>query len=209
MLSLNDSNERGMCNKTAQRFLRTGLVVFVLFLVLASLLVATLVIKSRFSDGGWRTLWSRTIGGYAIDYPAGWSFDMFAGGFHGDEQQVALLWRELPFPVIEIRRKEFQHPSLQDVTDWGRQRITEQYMRPGFEYEIMPEETVVLGNNTVIMREYTIYAEPAPPLQKKDAYIVRADDGFVITLSARGDDYKEMELLFDQIVATFRSIPSD
>jgi len=134
---------------------------------------------------------------------------MFAGGFHGDEQQVALLWRELPFPVIEIRRKEFQHPSLQDVSDWGRQRIAEQYMRPGFKYEIMPEETVVLGNNTVIMREYTIYAELSPPLQKKDAYIARADDGFVITLSARGDDYVEVEPLFDQVVATFRSLPSN
>jgi len=134
---------------------------------------------------------------------------MFAGGFHGDEQQVALLWRELPFPVIEIRRKEFHHPSLQDVSDWGRQRIAEQYMRPGFKYEIMPEETVVLGNNTVIMREYTIYAELSPPLQKKDAYIARADDGFVITLSARGDDYVEVEPLFDQVVATFRSLPSN
>jgi len=194
---------------TPRRFLKIGPVVFVLFLVLASLLAATLVIKSRFSDGGWHTLWSRTIGGYAIDYPAGWSFDMFAGGFHGDEQQVALLWRELPFPVIEIRRKEFQHPSLQDVSDWGRQRIAEQYMRPGFKYEIMPEETVVLGNNTVIMREYTIYAELSPPLQKKDAYIARADDGFVITLSARGDDYVEVEPLFDQVVATFRSLPSN
>jgi hypothetical protein len=194
---------------TVHRFLKTVSVVLVLFLVLALLLVAALVIKSRLSNGEWQTLWSRTIGGYAVDYPAGWSFDLFAGGFHGDENQVALLWRELPFPVIEIRRKEFQHPSLQDVTNWGRQRIAEQYMRAGFEYEIMPEETVVLGNNTVTMRAYTIYAEPSPPLQKKDAYIARADDGFIITLSARGDDYREMELLFDQIVATFRSIPSD
>lgn len=198
-----------MCTMTVHRFLKTVSVVLVLFLVLALLLVAALVIKSRLSNGEWQTLWSRTIGGYAVDYPAGWSFDLFAGGFHGDENQVALLWRELPFPVIEIRRKEFQHPSLQDVTNWGRQRIAEQYMRAGFEYEIMPEETVVLGNNTVTMRAYTIYAEPSPPLQKKDAYIARADDGFIITLSARGDDYREMELLFDQIVATFRSIPSD
>lgn len=193
--------------KTSHHVKRIGLVGVSIALILACLGIVILALAVRLNNGGWRTLYSRRIGGYAINYPADWSFDVFASGFHGDREQIALLWQELPFPVIEIRLKELDSPTLQSVATWGKHRIEEQYAAPAFQYEIVSEQTVMLGQNTVFMREYIIRAGGSPPLRKKDAYISRSEDGLIITLTAWDNDhYEELEALFDEIVATFRTI---
>lgn len=155
----------------------------------------------------WNTLWSQRIGEYAIDYPTGWSFDVFSDGSHGDQELVALFYKRLPYPVIAVRRKSFVNPSVQEVASRGEQRIRE--MTSGDErYELFPLTMVTLGENRVITRVYETDIGTPLPLRKKDACIAREDDGFILTLVATQEGFSGVEPIFDQMVSTFRTTDS-
>ena len=80
----------------------------------------------------------------------------------------------------------------------------ELYSDPGDQYELLPAERVTLNGNQVITRKYTTAIQTPLPLVRKDAYIVRQSDGFIITLTATQEGFPNAEAIFDHMVSTFQ-----
>lgn len=158
------------------------------------------------TEGEWRTITNSEYG-FSVDYPTKWKARIYGeDGFKGGKEIKLRIYRSfIGIFLISVRYKSFSNPDLEDVANWGDQRIKEinenlsKRGEPVLEEMFLKDE--IVRGQPVLRRRYG-----QRDYTNEDVYIARSNDMIIITLQAPTNSFESFLDDFNAIVASFRPL---
>jgi hypothetical protein len=155
--------------------------------------------------GEWRTI-TNDLYHFSVEYPTKWSTRIYGENGHRGADEVKLrIYRSFTgYFEIAVQRKEAIDPSVNDVADWGEDRIERLNRikpRSRESYQELDFRVDFVEGNKVFVRRYA-----DGEITKEDVYIARENDMIIITLQSETDDFDEYLEDFYRIVDSFRTV---
>jgi hypothetical protein len=137
---------------------------------------------------------------FSIEYPAGWIASELPDGNHGDKEVIAMFFIPAPFPGVLIQQKEFKSPALEDIANWGKQRILNRYD----EYDLGDLVKTNVGDQEVFERVYRTNMTTGSNLMLRDVYFLHDGKGFILTFVSYASKFDELNPIFQAMVDSFQ-----
>jgi hypothetical protein len=143
--------------------------------------------------------------GYSIAYPSRWTALETPSGNHGDEEVVGIISHlELSFPAVTIARREFLNAPLDDVVNWGEDRI--QDVHPFATYQ--PISTKELSNSKYdgILHEYYLRDPTLIGTVTRhcvDWYAIDQGAGYALTFCAHDAGWEKVSDIYQEMIQSF------
>jgi len=163
---------------------------------------------------------------FSLDYPTKWVVDLYgdAGRKGNDDQKLVIMRKNNPILglpsspstfIIIIEQRAFDNPTLQDVLNWGNEKIDTDLSqegvqtKPGYEEFLFQEEEI--SGYAAIRRRYTYFnlGKATDRVIREEIYIPREDDMIMINLGIDEVYLHSFSSDFQRIVDSFRTIPSN
>lgn len=143
---------------------------------------------------------------FSVDYPSKWTARIYGeGGFRSAEDVKLRIYRSLTgYFEISILYKEADNPDLDDVADWGMQRIdrlNRNKPQSRDSYEEMQFRSDFVEGNEVYVRRYG-----DGEMTYEEVYIARENDMIIIRLQSEAEDFDQYLDDFNRIVSTFHTL---
>jgi hypothetical protein len=154
---------------------------------------------------GWKTI-THDQYHFSVEYPAKWATIVHGESGHRgvDEIKLYIYRTYLENFSIRVYQIDAENPSIEEVADWGENRINRinrNEERAAFILREIKFSDYMIDENKALVRRYgnegRIY---------EDVYIARPNDMIIIQLYTEADDYDRYIGDFYRIVDSFRTI---